>query len=960
MEMTNITRQDEDGNIKVNIEHSKCIACGRCISACRHNARYYEDDTPRFLEDLAKGVPISLVAAPSIRTNIPQWKRLFTYLKQLGVQKIYDASLGADICIWAHLRHIEENDAGPMITQPCPSIVAYCKTYRHDLLAKLSPIHSPMGCIAIYMKEYEGIRDRIAVLSPCIAKTSEFEDTGLAQYNVTFSKLLAYLEEHQVALPQEESGFDHYQSGIGSLFPMPGGLKKNLEFFMGNTLNISHAEGVRVYEELNAYAKIPNELLPDVFDVVNCRNGCNIGSACSQGRSMFEIDRVMDDCKKAATDHHRRGYFRGLHKAYDATMDLSLFMREYSPVYTEFTHITDEDVQAAFALLGKTESEKQHVDCGACGSGTCYKMARKIALKVSIPITCIDNAMETAKEEHAQSLNSLEQFGTIWENVESAIVIVDAETRRVLAVNPAAVRMYGGANNETMVGKACCELCSSSGGCPVLDKNQVVDRAERHFTKANGQKIPTIKSVSKIHFHGRPALLESFADISHLKEAEERTRLLEVTEQANRAKSAFLANMSHEIRTPMNAIIGMTSIAATADNLDRKDYAIAKIRDASTHMLGVINDILDMSKIEAGKFELSPTVFSFEEMLKRVMAVNDFRIHEKEQVLTVHIDEAIPHKLYGDEQRLAQVITNLLGNAVKFTPEGGAIHLRTRYLGEENETCRVQIEVTDTGIGISPEQQARLFQSFQQAESSTSRKYGGTGLGLVISKSIVEMMGGRIWIESQLGKGATFAFTVAAMRLDEDAEGLPEWPSLQTGHGTIAERFEAHRLLLAEDVEINREIVLSLLEPTGLAIDCAENGQEALRMFREAPNCYDMIFMDLQMPEMDGYEATRKIRALGTPKAMAIPIIAMTANVFREDVERCLAAGMNDHIGKPLDIEEVLQALRQYLPLANRQGIEKRRLADRRQTPDRRQMSDRRMEPDRRMGERRRTEAVYL
>ncbi|MDR3294850.1 MAG: PAS domain-containing protein, partial [Clostridiales Family XIII bacterium] len=241
-------------------------------------------------------------------------------------------------------------------------------------------------------------------------------------------------------------------------------------------------------------------------------------------------------------------------------------------------------------------------------------------------------------------------------------------------------------------------------------------------------------------------------------------RAREEAETASRAKSEFLANMSHEIRTPMNAVIGMTTIGKAASDLERKDYCFGKIQDASTHLLGVINDILDMSKIEANKFELSPVEFEFEKMLQRVVNVSNFRVDEKQQKFTVHIDRAIPRTLIGDDQRLAQVITNLLGNAVKFTPEQGSISLNTRFVKEENGICTLQIEVTDTGIGISEEQKLRLFRSFEQADGGTARKFGGTGLGLVISKRIVEMMGGDIWIESEPGKGSTFAFTVQAGR----------------------------------------------------------------------------------------------------------------------------------------------------------------------------------------------------
>jgi len=396
---------------------------------------------------------------------------------------------------------------------------------------------------------------------------------------------------------------------------------------------------------------------------------------------------------------------------------------------------------------------------------------------------------------------------------------------------------------------------------------------------------------------------------------------LETAKAASQAKSSFLSNMSHEIRTPINAIVGMTMIGKSAPDTRKKDYAFEKIETATSHLLGVINDILDMSKIEANKFELSNVEFDFEKIVQNVVNIISFRVNEKGQTFTVDIDPQIPKKLIGDDQRLAQVITNLLSNAVKFTPELGIVSIRLSFMGEEEGLCVIKTEVTDSGIGISLEQQERLFNSFEQAESSTSRKFGGTGLGLAISKRIVELMNGEIWIESVLGEGATFIFTVKLKRASTESLNAATSVSPKDGAkstGLAVEQpmsFNGRRILLAEDVEINREIVLSLLAPTQLEIDCAENGEEAVRIFSASPELYDMIFMDIQMPEMDGLTATRCIRALGTPKAMEIPIVAMTANVFKEDVEKCLEAGMNDHIGKPIDLDEILRKIKEYLYL---------------------------------------------
>jgi len=384
-------------------------------------------------------------------------------------------------------------------------------------------------------------------------------------------------------------------------------------------------------------------------------------------------------------------------------------------------------------------------------------------------------------------------------------------------------------------------------------------------------------------------------------------------EDANLAKSEFLSNMSHEMRTPMNAIIGMTSIAQSSNETDRKNYCLSKIESASVHLLGVINNILDMSKIEARKFELSLNEFDFNEMIRTVIDIINFRLEEKGHTLSVNIDKKIPKTLISDDQKLSQVLSNLLSNAVKFTPEGGVIYLYADLLDEsDDDNCSIRFEVTDTGIGISKEQQARLFVSFEQAESSISRKYGGTGLGLSISKSIVEMLGGTIWVHSELGKGSTFSFIINAEKGSESTDD--EYSGIKTGVILGQDGcFCNNRILLAEDIEINREIVLAMLENTELKIDCAENGFLAYQIFSNNPDLYDMILMDIQMPEMDGVSATKSIRSLDIPHAKEIPIVAMTANVFLDDIENYHRAGMNEHLGKPLNFSDVLRVLHKYL-----------------------------------------------
>ncbi|MDR3012013.1 MAG: response regulator [Chitinispirillales bacterium] len=397
--------------------------------------------------------------------------------------------------------------------------------------------------------------------------------------------------------------------------------------------------------------------------------------------------------------------------------------------------------------------------------------------------------------------------------------------------------------------------------------------------------------------------------------SEKLRKALREANAANRAKSDFLSNMSHEMRTPLNAIIGMTAICKKEKDVERKNHTLNKIELASLHLLGVINDVLDMAKIEANKLELTIVEYDFEKMLQKALTVVNYKVDEKRQRFTVNLDDSIPRFIIGDDQRLSQVITNLLSNAVKFTPEGGDISLSMSLACEKNEVCTLRIEVADNGIGISPGAQTKLFHAFEQAGSGISRQYGGTGLGLAISKRIVELMDGEIWVESEHGKGATFIFVVKVRRgasMDGGSEERRGADDADAGT-VVAGEFSGKIMLLAEDIEINREIIISILEDTGIAIECAENGKVAMEMVRADPNRYDIVFMDLQMPVMDGLAATRCIRLLPERSRGKLPIVAMTANVFKSDIEACTEAGMDAHLGKPLDVDRMLETLRRYL-----------------------------------------------
>ncbi|SBV95766.1 putative Histidine kinase [uncultured delta proteobacterium] len=433
-------------------------------------------------------------------------------------------------------------------------------------------------------------------------------------------------------------------------------------------------------------------------------------------------------------------------------------------------------------------------------------------------------------------------------------------------------------------------------------------RREEVFRKVDGEEV--IVQTLAMPITNREASCIGVSLIHN--DITEITTAKENAEEASRVKAEFLANMSHEIRTPLNAIIGIAHIALNDEVSAKTREQITKISHAGQALLGIVNDILDFSKIEAGKFTIVPAPFRLRGFLDTIHTLFEHKSKEKGLDLIVDIGEGVPDNLSGDTLRLTQIFNNIIGNSLKFT-ENGSITVSCRARDVSDAGVTLDFAVTDTGIGIKNEYKAHLFQPFTQADASHTRNYGGTGLGLTITRHLVEMMGGTISAESESGIGTTIRFS-CVLGLLADKE---ETPVVADRPGCLADalraRLEGRRILLVEDNLINQEIALALLEDVGLAVTVANNGEEAVAVVREqtALPPFDLVLMDLQMPVMDGFEATRLIRKTVGPEAM--PIIAMTAHVLGEERVRCAEAGMVDHIAKPIDVDRLYAAIDQYL-----------------------------------------------
>jgi PAS domain S-box-containing protein len=535
---------------------------------------------------------------------------------------------------------------------------------------------------------------------------------------------------------------------------------------------------------------------------------------------------------------------------------------------------------------------------------------RELAVRVEERTKELQQEIAERKRAESEIVVQKNRFEQLFENAPVSIVMLgDDDT--VLSVNKSfettfqyALEEIRGLRINEVIVPAQLSAEASSLSMTIYDGQSIQKESIRR--RKDGRLVPVeIYGVPIVMGYRRQGTYAMYVDVTERKRAEEEiVKAKETAEAASRAKSEFLANMSHEIRTPMNGVLGMTSLVLDTElDAEQREY-LEMARLSADNLLTVINDVLDFSKIEAGQIELDYSQFNVRESVVTTAKTLAIRAQEKGLELVHEIAADVPERLVGDSHRLAQILINLLGNAVKFT-DAGRVAVRVTVEGpreSDSQPVVVHFAVKDTGIGIPRGHQARIFEAFKQADGSTTRRYGGTGLGLSISMQLVQRMGGRMWVESEVERGSTFHFTLPFEVAAAPCKAKHADPDVPTRPRV------ALSILLAEDNRVNQRLARALLERDGHSVTVVDNGAAAVAAITAAAQPFDLVLMDIQMPEMSGLEATAKIRAHEMVSGLRVPIIAMTAHAMQGDRDRCIAAGMDDYVSKPIRLEALRAA----------------------------------------------------
>ena len=668
-----------------------CINCGNCLRACKHNARFYTDDFAAFMHDIRNNIPIVAVMAPSVVSNFPGlYLHINGWLKSLGVQALFDTSFGAELTVKSYIEYIRHNNPRTVISQSCPVIVNYIQIYKPELIPYLAPVHSPMlhtiQMIRHYYPHYSN--HRIAVISPCIAKKREFIETGLGDYNITYQSLERYLQTNQIVLDTfEQAEFNNPPAERAVILPSPGGLTQTAERMMPDIRNKTRQiEGApAVYKYLDSLkSSIDNGTAPLLIDCLNCQYGCNVGTGTvlSQ-KSIDEVEYALRQRREqmqavyeqAAADSNRS--CSDIEEVIARYWNKDLYLRSYVDLSGSLSlRIPDpQQLQDIYRKMHKY-SEEDLYNCNSCGYGECQAMATAIFNGLNKPQNCHFYLLKETLISHQAIVMNEARLRSIIDSSLEGFILVDT-AGRIQEANPA---MHNLLRTESLLGKTLFDLADDEN--KAIFQHQLKIRSEQKtnsiynvaLNRTDGTKVFCQFNASPL-FDEKNIHVGSFAMISDLTE---QRRILELeyqknkAEEANLAKSQFLANMSHEIRTPMNAIIGFSDLLTEENLSEEQANYVDIINNAGKNLLNIINDILDLSKIESGKVVLEMAECSLPELLDDLRNLMQVRAAAKHIQFEIVSSPTLPKTIRTDGLRLQQCLVNLVGNAIKFTDQGYA------------------------------------------------------------------------------------------------------------------------------------------------------------------------------------------------------------------------------------------------------------------------------------------------
>ena len=964
----------------VSVNPETCIGCGHCLEECTHDARQYIDDFDNFIEDMGRGEKVVAIAAPSVAANFPEQSLNFNgWLKSIGVEAVFDVSFGAELTTKSYTAYLEKHNPEVIIAQPCAAIVTYIELYLPELLEYLAPIDSPMlHTIKMIKRFFPGYSDyKVAVISPCIAKKREFVETGYGDYNLGYKSFDRYFKEKGISIdsfPKEH--FENPAPERAVLFSTPGGLLKTMERWHPDiSTKTRKAEGTPlIYEYLK---KLPGVIehdkgmAPLLVDCLSCDLGCNAGPlTLVTDKSPDEIEYWIEKRRMEmqeqygtsdpATATHGR---ESIESVIDDFWEEGLYERNYIDRSPHFPiKIPNEKERKEIYLAMHKYNEEDIFNCSSCGYGRCEHMATAIFNGLNRPENCHHFLSSEREISKRKIIENEKRLRTILETTIEGFIQVDTFTV-ITKVNQAMAGILGVTENE-IIGKSMFDYVDEENAAVIKSQLDVRSR-----NKASEYEVTLkCKDGSSIVciFHATPLFNEdgsrigSFAmvsDITERKKAEQelwqhRNNLEKLVKQRtddlneanmqlkeandrlielDKVKSDFVSSVSHELRTPLTSVLGFAQIIQmrlknvlfpeiTSDDKKVKrtmrqiDDNIEIIISEGKRLTSLINEVLDLAKMEAGKVEWHMGPVAMKDIIGQSLAVIESLSEKKSLSVIREIDEELP-LVTGDANRLVQVVVNLLSNAIKFTDEGS---ITCRAL-KENE--HIIVSVIDTGTGISEEDRKLVFDKFKQVGETLTEKPKGTGLGLVICREIIEHHNGRIWVESETGKGSTFSFSLPVplaqspkIRLLNKESILRE---LQERTSSIPSAVDTSKktILVVDDDRNIRELLRQELESSNYTIIEAKDGFDAVEQVKKVRP--DLIVLDIIMPGMSGFDVAAVVK--NDPMTIGIPIIVLSVIEDRERGERL---GIDRYYTKPVDSGELMKDIEMLLT----EGIKKKKV----------------------------------